>query len=63
MIDAIAEVLIAAGLHETLAKQRGEDAVMAIQGSLILSHGLNDVVPFQRIIKQLPQQICQDIGA
>ncbi|MCC5668371.1 TetR/AcrR family transcriptional regulator [Nostoc sp. CHAB 5784] len=60
-IDAIAEVLIAAGLDETLAKQRGEDAAIAIQGSLILSHGLNDFVPFQRIIKQLPQQLCQDL--
>ncbi|BAY35481.1 TetR family transcriptional regulator (plasmid) [Nostoc carneum NIES-2107] len=61
-IDAIAEVLIAAGLDETLAKQRGEDAAIAIQGSLILSHGLNDFVPFQRIVKQLPEQLCQDLG-
>lgn len=57
-INAIAEVLIAAGLDETLAKQRGEDAVIAVQGVLILSQGLNDFAPFERVIKQLPQQLC-----
>jgi len=60
-IDAIAEVLITAGLDETLAKQRGEDAVIAVQGVLILSQGLNDFAPFGRVIKQLPQQLCKDI--
>ncbi len=57
-IEAIANVLITAGLDETLAKQRGEDAIIAIQGALILSHGLKDFAPFQRILKQLPQQLC-----
>jgi TetR/AcrR family transcriptional regulator, lmrAB and yxaGH operons repressor len=60
-VDAIAEVLITAGLDDTTAMQRGEDAVIAIQGSLILSHGLHDFVPFQRVVKQLPQQLCRDL--
>ncbi|MGM3309748.1 TetR/AcrR family transcriptional regulator [Anabaena sp. WFMT] len=60
-IEAISKVLITAGLDETLAKERGEDAMIAIQGALILSHGLRDFAPFQRIIKQLPQQLCRDI--
>jgi TetR/AcrR family transcriptional regulator, lmrAB and yxaGH operons repressor len=60
-IEAIAQVLITAGLDKTLAKQRGEDAMIAIQGALILSHGLKDNAPFQRIMKQLPQRLCQDI--
>ena len=59
-IEAIANVLITAGLDETLAKQRGEDAIIAIQGALILSHGLKDFAPFQRVLKQLPQQLCRD---
>ncbi|MEM7062532.1 MAG: TetR/AcrR family transcriptional regulator [Cyanobacteria bacterium P01_B01_bin.77] len=58
-VAAIANVLIAAGLDVTLAKQRGEDAMIAIQGALILSHGLNDFSSFQRVIKQLPSQLCQ----
>jgi AcrR family transcriptional regulator len=60
-IEAIANVLIAAGLDETLAKQRGEDAMITIQGALILSHGLKDFALFERVLKQLPQQLCQGI--
>lgn len=60
-VSAIAEVLIVAGLDKKLAEQRGEDAVIAVQGSLILSYGLNDFVPFQRAIKQLPHQLCRDL--
>ncbi len=60
-IEAIANVLITAGLDETLAKQRGEDAIIAIQGALILSHGLKDLAPFQRVLQKLPQQLCQGI--
>lgn len=60
-IEAIATVLMTAGLDETLAKQRGEDAMIAIQGGLLLSHGLRDLAPFQRVIQQLPQQLCQDL--
>ncbi|GAP99046.1 transcriptional regulator, TetR family [Leptolyngbya sp. NIES-2104] len=61
-IEAIAEVLVTAGLDHTAATQRGEDAVITIQGSLILSQGLNDSVSFQRAIKQLPQQLCRDLN-
>jgi TetR/AcrR family transcriptional regulator, lmrAB and yxaGH operons repressor len=60
-IEAISSVLIAAGLDESPAKQRGEDAVIAIQGALILCHGLRDFGAFDRILKQLPEQLCQGI--
>lgn len=60
-IEAIANRLIAAGVAADLAKQRGEDAIIAIQGALILCHGLQDFAPFQRMIHQLPQQLCQGI--
>lgn len=60
-IDAIAEVLVTAGLDSTIARQRGEDVVIVIQGSLILSQGLDNAVAFQRAIEQLPQQLCRDL--
>ena len=60
-IEAISNVLIAAGLDETLAKQRGEDAIIAIQGSLILCHGLRDFAPFERVLRQVPQRLCEGI--
>jgi TetR/AcrR family transcriptional regulator, lmrAB and yxaGH operons repressor len=60
-IDAIAQVLIKAGGDRKLAQQRAEDAIIAIQGALIVSRGLRNYAPFQRVLQQLPQQICQDI--
>jgi TetR/AcrR family transcriptional regulator, lmrAB and yxaGH operons repressor len=60
-IAAIATVLIAAGVESTLAQQRGENAVIAIQGALIVSRGLRDYGTFQRVLQQLPQQLCQII--
>ncbi|MGB7444588.1 MAG: hypothetical protein WA919_26275 [Coleofasciculaceae cyanobacterium] len=60
-LSAIAEVLIAEGLDKTLAVERGEDAVLAIEGALILSQGLNDFSSFQRVISRLPQQLCRDL--
>jgi AcrR family transcriptional regulator len=53
-IDAIAGVLIETGTDATIARQRGEDVVIAIQGALILSQGLGDSSSFQRTVQQLP---------
>jgi TetR/AcrR family transcriptional regulator, lmrAB and yxaGH operons repressor len=61
-IEAIAKVLVTAGLDEKSAKERGEDAMIGIQGALILSHGLRDFTPFQRVLEQLPKQLCRDIA-
>lgn len=58
-IDAIAHVLIEAGLEETIAQQRGEQAVISIQGALILAQGLNEPAPFQRVVQQLPAQLLE----
>ncbi|MBE9229069.1 TetR/AcrR family transcriptional regulator [Phormidium sp. LEGE 05292] len=58
-IDAMANVLIESGMDAQLAKQRGEDAAIAIQGSLILSQALDDTTLFQRTSEQLPTIICR----
>jgi TetR/AcrR family transcriptional regulator, lmrAB and yxaGH operons repressor len=60
-IEAIAAVLVAAGVDSTAARQGGEDAMIGIQGALIVSHGLRDYGAFQRVLQQLPEQLCQDI--
>ena len=57
LVDAIAAVLVEAGLDPELAQQRGEDAVMTIQGALILSRGLDDPTLFQRALSQLPERL------
>ncbi|MEI2580177.1 TetR/AcrR family transcriptional regulator [Scytonema sp. PRP1] len=58
-IDAIATVLIECGMNEGLAQQRAEDALTAIQGSLIVSQGLDDPSGFVRVIQHLSEELCQ----
>lgn len=60
-IEAIAKVLVVAGLDWGEAKQRGEDALIAIQGALILCKGLDDFKLFARTMEQLPKQLCRDL--
>jgi TetR/AcrR family transcriptional regulator, lmrAB and yxaGH operons repressor len=62
-IDAVAEVLASAGLDRPTAQQRGEDLVIALQGSLIVAQGMNNPEIFQRSLQQLPQQLCRDLKA
>ncbi|GAB4139316.1 MAG: TetR/AcrR family transcriptional regulator [Cyanobacteria bacterium J069] len=58
-IGAIAQVLVESGIDENTAQQRGEDAAIAIQGSLILAQGLGNPSPFQRAMQQLPQELLR----
>ncbi len=59
LLEGIATVLIESGLPAVIARQRAEDALITIQGALILSRGLKNPAPFQRAIAQLPYQLCQ----
>jgi TetR/AcrR family transcriptional repressor of lmrAB and yxaGH operons len=53
-IDAIASVLDDAGLPKAIARQRAEDAVLRIEGALVLAGGLDDASVFARTLQQLP---------
>ena len=55
-IAAISAVLMAEGMEANVAKQQAKKAVILVQGSLILSQGLNDVKFFKRIIGDLPTE-------
>jgi TetR/AcrR family transcriptional regulator, lmrAB and yxaGH operons repressor len=60
-IGAIADVLGRAGLEPSLAQQRGEDAMIAIQGALIVGHGLQDFSAFERVLQDLPHKLCEGL--
>jgi TetR/AcrR family transcriptional regulator, lmrAB and yxaGH operons repressor len=62
-IGAVEKVLVDAGLDRTTAQQRGEDMVIALQGSLIVAQGMSSPEIFQRSLQQLPQQLCRDLEA
>ncbi|NJK56060.1 MAG: TetR/AcrR family transcriptional regulator [Pleurocapsa sp. SU_5_0] len=56
-IEAIAEVLVEAGIEEQIAREQAEDAIASIQGALILARGLDDLEPFQRTLRQI-KELC-----
>ncbi|MGF1458975.1 MAG: TetR/AcrR family transcriptional regulator [Leptolyngbyaceae cyanobacterium] len=58
-IAAIATVLTEAGFEAGEARQRGEDALIAIQGALMLSQGLDASEIFQRSLQALPKTLLQ----
>ena len=58
-IDTLAEVLLDAGLDEKTAQYRAKDAIVQIQGSLILARGLNDTEPFKRVLERLPASLLE----
>ncbi|WP_228035431.1 TetR/AcrR family transcriptional regulator [Oculatella sp. LEGE 06141] len=60
-IEAIAEVLIEADFEPELARQRAEDAIIQIQGAIILTQGLSTTAPFKRILNHLPETLLQPV--
>lgn len=56
-IDSLAQLLCEAGLPETQARQRAEDAVIQIQGALVLTRGLDSTSPFERVLQELPSRL------
>jgi len=56
-IDTLAQVLLEAGFDEKTAHYRAEDAILQIQGSLILAQGLKDTKPFERVLARLPETL------
>jgi len=57
LLDALTQVLLEAGQEPKLAQQRAEDALIQIQGALVLSRCLGNTEPFQRAIAKLPETL------
>lgn len=53
-IAALTDVLVVAGHSRTTARRRAEDAVLRIEGALVLAGGMDDAGVFTRTMKQLP---------
>ena len=53
-IQAFAEVARESGLSPALARSRAEEAVLRVEGSLVLARVLGDCSQFKRILKSLP---------
>lgn len=55
--EAIASLLIEAGLPDELARERAEDAVIQVQGALVVARGLGSTAPFSRTVSQLAARL------
>ncbi|HZG38306.1 MAG TPA: hypothetical protein VEZ50_06440 [Nodosilinea sp.] len=58
-MEAIAAVLTQSGMLDSLAQERSEEALVAIQGALIVARALNDPAVFERTMQRLPEQLCR----
>ena len=52
-VDAFAQVIREAGVAPDEAALRAEDAVLRIQGALVLARALDDPAPFERVMRAL----------
>lgn len=55
--DALAAALARTGLPDTVAQDRAEDAVLAIQGALVLGRALDDAAVFTRALARLDARL------
>jgi TetR/AcrR family transcriptional regulator, lmrAB and yxaGH operons repressor len=54
-IEALAALVVeSTGCPIAEARRRAEDAVLSIQGALVLARGTGKTQPFQRVLKKLP---------
>ena len=61
-IEALAVALTDAGLSKALARARAEDAVIRVEGALVLAGGMDDVSMFGRALKQMPADLLAPAG-
>ncbi len=58
-VDAIATMLRESGLPARTAHERAEDAVIRIEGSLVMARATGDSTPFRRTLRNLPQDLLR----
>ena len=56
-IEALAAALMDAGLSRAVARARAEDAVIRVEGALVLAGAMDDVSMFGRALKQMPSDL------
>jgi hypothetical protein len=61
-IDTLASVFEDAGAPPAAAQSLAEDALIRIQGALVLSRGLGSPGPFSRLVQRLPAELLEACG-
>ena len=58
--NTLAEIVEESGIEAKTARERAEDAIMLIQGALVLVRVSNNTKPFERMLSKLPQILLDD---
>jgi AcrR family transcriptional regulator len=58
-IDALRDLAIEAGISRAEARERAEDAVVRIEGALVLAVSLNDPAPFTRACRHIDRDLLR----
>jgi AcrR family transcriptional regulator len=58
-IDALGATLRESGVAPGEARKRAEDALLAVEGSLVLACGTGDPAAFRRLVKTFPQRLLE----
>ena len=61
-VGAIATMLRDSGIPPQAAQERAEDAVIRIQGGLVMARAASDPKPFRRTLENLPRELLRDPG-
>lgn len=56
-IEALADLVAEAGVPRGEARLRAQDAVIRIEGALIVAGALNDTAPFRRTLSRIPADL------
>ncbi|ADV84965.1 TetR/AcrR family transcriptional regulator [Terriglobus saanensis] len=59
LIQSFTEVARESGLSPSLARSRAEEALVRIEGSLVVARVLRDTSPFERSLKALPELLTK----
>ena len=59
-IDTLSATIQDAGVSAKIARCRAEDAVMKLQGALVVTRGMKDSGLFRRVLAEMPDELLQD---
>jgi len=59
-IKSLTDVLIESGIDPKESRRRSENAIAMMQGTLVMSRGMNDTKPFKSFLRSLPKILLYD---
>jgi len=61
-VQALADIARAAGRAPAVARRLAQEALIRIEGALVIARVSGDPAPFQRVLRELPSSLCGEQG-